>query len=144
MWLYKGKEYKEIHDDKVVGFIYLITYTDPKSKLVFKYIGKKQFYAKKTTKLSPRQISLLKDKRLTKKKVTYKQTDWLTYQSSNTFLKEVDSKHLKKEILEFCDSLSCLTYKETRSQFINRVLESEEWLNANILGKFFKQKKNEL
>lgn len=139
MWLYKNKEYNEIHDSNLKGFIYLITFTDPKTKKVFKYIGKKQFFATSTKKLGKRALEARTDKRASKKVTTVKESDWKTYQSSNELLKKQKPEHLKKEILEFCDSLSCLTYKETKAQFVHSVLESEDWLNRNIMGKFFKQ-----
>lgn len=140
-WIFNGKPYKEIHNSIVKGFIYLITFTDPKDGKVYKYIGKKQFYATKTVKKSAKQLSLMTDKRGSKKNTIVKESDWIKYQSSNELLKRQDPKNLKKEILEFCDSLTCLTYKEVKAQFVHGVLESPEWLNANILGKFFNQPK---
>jgi hypothetical protein len=33
-----------------------------------------------------------------------------------------------------------LTYEETKALFVNEVLEKEEFLNGNILGRFYKIK----
>jgi len=33
-----------------------------------------------------------------------------------------------------------LTYQEVKAQFVNGVLEKEEYLNGNILGRFFRFK----
>lgn len=141
MWYFKGKPYLEIHNPDLVGFIYLITFTDPKTKNELKYIGKKQFFNKRTKKKGKRELAAMTDKRGSKKVVNVKESDWKNYQSSNTILKVQDPKDLKKEILDFCDSLSCLTYKETKLQFVHEVLENDEWLNGNILRRFFSIKK---
>ena len=47
---------------------------------------------------------------------------------------------INRNILVICYSKTELTYQETKLQFINEVLEKDEFLNANILGRFYKQK----
>ena len=137
MWTYQGKEYKEVHDPSLQGFIYKITYTDPKTKEEFQYIGKKQFFAKRTVKKGKKALAAMTDKRGSKKVTTVKESDWKTYQSSNQFLKKIDPKFLKKEIISFCqDAMQC-TYLEVKYQMTHEVLESPKWLNGNILGRFF-------
>jgi hypothetical protein len=141
MWTYQGKEYKEVHDSSLQGFIYKITYTDPKTKEEFQYIGKKQFFAKRTVKKGKKALAAMTDKRGSKKVTTVKESDWKTYQSSNQFLKKIDPKFLKKEIISFCqDAMQC-TYLEVKYQMTHEVLESSKWLNGNILGKLFNQYK---
>lgn len=141
MWTYQGKEYKEVHDSSLQGFIYKITYTDPKTKEEFQYIGKKQFFAKRTVRKGKKALAAMTDKRGSKKVTTVKESDWKTYQSSNQFLKKIDPKFLKKEIISFCqDAMQC-TYLEVKYQMTHEVLESPKWLNGNILGKLFNQYK---
>lgn len=133
MWYYKDKKYENIHDESLFGFIYLITHI-PTGKM---YIGKKNFYSKRTVKKGKKELSEMKDKRGSKKKKVVKESDWKTYKSSNSFLKEQPEGHLRKEILMFCKTAQDLTYYETKLQFVHEVLESEMWLNGNILSKFF-------
>ena len=43
-------------------------------------------------------------------------------------------------MLKICFSKMELTYYETKFQFVRGVLESDEFLNGNILGRFYKFK----
>jgi uncharacterized protein YqgQ len=47
---------------------------------------------------------------------------------------------IKREILLICYSATELTYQEVKHQFKYEVLEKENYLNANILGRFYKTK----
>ena len=53
----------------------------------------------------------------------------------------LENKHnnFKREILEFAFNKKHLTYLETKYLFCNNVLENEEYINDNILGKFFRK-----
>ncbi len=42
-----------------------------------------------------------------------------------------------REIIHLVPNKKLLTYYETKYQFIYGVLESSEWLNTNILAKFY-------
>ena len=44
-----------------------------------------------------------------------------------------------REIIIFTSTKKQLTYFETKLQFVNEVLENDEYLNSNILGKFFRK-----
>ena len=137
MWFYKGKEYSEIHEESLVGFIYQIIYVGPGENKGKKYIGKKNFFTTKTIKKGKKELAAMTDKRGSKKKILKNESNWKEYKSSNDFLKIQDEKYLKKEILMFCKTKTDLTYYETKLQFVNEVLESDKWLNGNILSKFF-------
>jgi hypothetical protein len=138
MWVYKGKEFKEdmIPEDSF-GFIYeMSAIVDGKS---VRYIGKKNFYSDVKTKLGKKALPT--DKRLK----TYKRVrkyNYQNYYSSNEVLKLVAKKKgiIKREILYICFSKTELSYMETKYQFLYGVLESDEFLNGNILGKFYKIK----
>jgi len=137
-WLLNHVEFTEdMIPEGAVGFIYEMTaIIDGKS---VKYIGKKNFYADVKTKLGKKETPT--DKRLKTykrvKKATYK-----NYYSSNDVLKKAhkDGVNIRREILKICYTKTELTYQEARYLFCNDVLDSEEYLNSNILGKFYKPK----
>ena len=133
MWLYKNKEINSIEDmpTDTFGFVYLVTHT-PSGK---KYLGKKQLIANRT--LPP-----LKGQK--KKRKIQKESDWKTYYGSQAEIKTLvkesqDMLEFVREIIIFVSTKKQLTYFETKLQFVNEVLENDEYLNSNILGKFFRK-----
>ena len=140
MWIFKGKEFTELDIPKdAVGFIYeMSAIIDGKA---VRYIGKKNFYANVKKKLGKRALAALTDKRL-KKYTQVMKTDFMNYYSSNKILKDAHKKGIviKREMLLICYSKTDLTYQETKHQFLYEVLEKEEYLNGNILGRFYKTK----
>jgi hypothetical protein len=133
MWLYKDKEINSIEDmpADTFGFVYLVTHT-PSGK---KYLGKKQLIANRT--LPP-----LKGQK--KKRKIQKESDWKTYYGSQSEVKQLvkeskDKLEFVREIIIFTSTKKQLTYFETKLQFVNEVLENDEYLNSNILGKFFRK-----
>jgi len=138
MWLYKKKEFKEsMIPENAIGFIYEMTVII--NGVLYKYIGKKNFYSDIKTKLKKNEVSL--DKRIKKYKRVRKFT-YENYYSSNSELKEAHKKkiNIKREILLICFSATELTYQEVKHQFKYEVLEKKEFLNGNILGRFYKIK----
>jgi hypothetical protein len=140
MWVYQNKEF---HDgtipDGAVGFIYMMTaIIDGKSVA---YIGKKNFFANIKKPLGKKALAMSTDKRLKKYKRELK-PDFMRYYSSNKVLKDASKAGvtIKREILRICYSQMELTYQETKHQFLYEVLEKEEFLNGNILGRFYKIK----
>jgi hypothetical protein len=138
MWIYNNVEFtNEMIPDGAVGFIYeMSTIIDGKS---YRYIGKKNFYSNTKVKLGKKAMPT--DKRLK----TYKRVSKLAYEkyySSNDVLKKAhkDGYIIKREILMICFSNQELTYQEAKYLFCNDVLSREEFLNSNILGKFYKVK----
>ena len=133
MWLYKDKEINSIEDmpTDTFGFVYLVTHT-PSGK---KYLGKKQL-------ISNRTLPPLKGQK--KKRKIQKESDWKTYYGSQTEVKQLvkeskDKLEFVREIIIFTSTKKQLTYFETKLQFVNEVLENDEYLNSNILGKFFRK-----
>ena len=132
MWLYKGKVIKSIEDmpENTFGLIYEVIHNPTGDK----YLGKKVLQFNR--KLPP-----LKGQK--RKRKVVKESDWLTYYGSHekikTLLKENKHNDFKREILEFAFNKKHLTYLETKYLFCNNVLENEEYINDNILGKFFKK-----
>ena len=133
MWLYKDKEINSIEDmpTDTFGFVYLVTHT-PSGK---KYLGKKQL-------ISNRTLPPLKGQK--KKRKIQKESDWKTYYGSQSEVKQLvkeskDKLEFVREIIIFTSTKKQLPYFETKLQFVNEVLENDEYLNSNILGKFFRK-----
>jgi hypothetical protein len=138
MWILEGKEFtEEMIPEGAVGFVYeMMSIIDGKP---VRYIGKKNFYADVKTKLGKKEMPT--DKRLK----TYKRVRKTTYQnyfSSNEVLKQAykEGITIRREILHICFGKQELSYYECKYQFSLGVLESDEFLNGNILGKFYKLK----
>lgn len=131
MWTYKGEAIHSIEDmpAEVYGFVYRVRHL-PSEKY---YIGKKNVYSNRT--LPP----LKGQKR--KRKIT-KESDWRRYYGSHesikALLKEHRQEEFSREILEFCFSKLHLTYCEVKWICKEEALESEKYLNDNILGKIYK------
>jgi hypothetical protein len=141
-WLYKDQEIKNIEDIGTIipfGFIYITTHT-PTGK---KYLGKKSFYYTSNVKLGKKEIANLPVTRGRSKltKQVIKESDWKSYYGSEEFIKQKikEKKHddFTREIIQFVPNKKLLTYYECKLQFTYGVLESEEWMNTNILGKFY-------
>jgi len=132
MWLYNNKVIKGIEQmpKNTFGFIYEATYIPTREK----YLGKKVLFFNRT--LPPLKGSKRKRK-------VIKESDWQTYYGSHTKIKQLLSEgkqeYFSREILEFAFNKKHLTYLETKYQFSNNVLENTEYINDNILGKFFRK-----
>ena len=131
MWFYKNKEYKQISDKDLVGFVYQITDKETGKK----YIGKKNFYQTRKTKLSKKKQQELNTTR-THLKIT-KESNWKTYKSSHKDLKKLPDERLYKEIVSLHYNKRDLTYSEAKLQFEMDVIHNKNYLNKNILGKFY-------
>jgi hypothetical protein len=144
-WEYKkpgGFGYKSFDDSDIpegaIGFVYeMIAVVDSK---VVSYIGKKNFYSSRKKKFSKKFIAQMTDKRA-KKYIVEKKLNYQNYYSSNVILKKAykEGRDIQRRILKICFSKAELTYEETKYQFKLEVLEKEEYLNGNILGRFYKQ-----
>lgn len=139
-WIYLGKTFEEIDIPQgAVGFVYIMTaIIDGKSVA---YIGKKNFFANIKRPLGKKALAMSTDKRLKKYRRELK-PDFMRYYSSNKILKEAHKAGvtIKREMLRICYSSMELTYQEVKHQFLHEVLEKEEFLNGNILGRFYKIK----
>jgi hypothetical protein len=125
--------------ERGVGFVYIMTAViDGKSVA---YIGKKNFFANIKRPLGKKALAMTTDKRL-KKYTRDIKPDFMNYYSSNKTLKDAHKAGvvIKREILMICYSGIELTYQEVKHQFKYEVLEKEEYLNGNILGRFYKTK----
>ena len=125
--------------EEAVGFVYRMKFTRDKKEYL--YIGKKNFYSNRKKKFGKKALAKVTDKRKKKyeliKKLSYK-----NYFSSNKEIKQAhkDGIYVDRLILKICFSKAELTYYETKYQFQNEVLEKDNYLNGNILGRFYKGK----
>jgi len=132
MWLYKGKVIKSIDDmpKDSFGFIYEVIHNPTGQK----YLGKKVLQFNR--KLPP-----LKGQK--RKRKVVKESDWKTYYGSHqtikTLIKEGRQEEFSREILQFVPTKKLLTYFECKYLFINEVLEQGEYINDNILAKFYRK-----
>jgi hypothetical protein len=139
-WKYKGKEFDDACiPEGGIGFIYIMTAIIEGKSVA--YIGKKNFFANIKRPLGKKALAMSTDKRL-KKYTRELKPDFMKYYSSNKTLKDAHKAGvvIKREILMICYSAMELTYQEVKHQFKYEVLEKEEYLNANILGRFYKTK----
>lgn len=143
-WLYKKQEIEDISHfpNNTYGFIYKITHT-PTSK---SYIGKKVLYHNKKVKLTKKDLELYEGVvgRRPSYKLAIAESDWKKYWGSNKTLLELlktePKENFKREILITCPNKKLLTYYETQTLFVYRVLEEPDlYFNDNILGKFFRK-----
>jgi len=139
-WMYEGKEFTDdMVPEGAFGFIYGMSVTiDGKKKL---YIGKKNFYSELNVPLGKKALAMREDKRMSKKRKV-KKLNFQNYHSSQADLKQakIDGIPIKRVIIKICYCKAELSYQETRYLFKADALEKDEYLNDNILGKFYRSK----
>ena len=139
-WSYQGQDFENsMIPEGAEGFVYEMQAVID-GKLV-RYIGKKNFYSVTKKRFGKKALSSMEDKRA-KKYTIQKKLTYLDYYSSNAVLKDAHKAgiEIRRYMLKICLSKMELTYYETKFQFVRGVLESDEFLNGNILGRFYKFK----
>jgi hypothetical protein len=142
MWLYNNEVVETIEDipANTFGFIYITTHI-PSGIL---YIGKKSLYHNVKRKLTKKELAEQTGRgRKSTTETIQKESDWKTYYGSEDFIKqkikEKKQDEFKREIIHFVENKKMLTYFECKYQFMYGVLENKNYLNSNILGKFYKK-----
>jgi hypothetical protein len=142
MWLYNNKVVETIEDipANTFGFIYITTHI-PSGMA---YIGKKSLYHNVKRKLTKKELAEQTGRgRKSTTETIQKESDWKTYYGSEDFIKqrikEKKQDEFKREIIHFVENKKMLTYFECKYQFMYGVIENENYLNSNILGKFYKK-----
>lgn len=131
-WTYNGQLITEIKDmpENTFGFIYEV-FHKPSGK---KYLGKKVLHFNRT--LPPL-------KGMKRKRKVVKESDWKNYFGSHVeikqLIKEEKQDEFERRILQFVPTKKLLTYYECKYLFMNEVLENEEYINDNILAKFYRK-----
>lgn len=119
------------------GFIYLIKDTISGKQ----YLGKKNFKSVVNKKLGKKEIKALpvtRGRNPSKKKVI-SESDWKNYYSSCDEIKnDPDKSKYERYLVKLCKTKASLSYYEVKYQMIYGVLESENWYNNTILGKFYR------
>lgn len=146
-WTFKGKkidsiEDMKIHEPKVWGFVYLMSLYDIKTgELKYQYIGKKNIYSKRKRSFGKKEVASMKDKRGKKYEYVIKESDWKTYLSSNSFIKDNANKYkIKREILMFSTNDMDLKYKEAKEIICRDALEIDLFLNDGFSLRMFGKK----
>jgi hypothetical protein len=120
-WTFDGKEFDSEDIGDAYGFVYLIT--TPEGQ---KYIGRKYFW------------SIRKVKGKTRRQRS--ESDWKKYYGSSDLLKakikESDRNLFRREIISLHSTKGRVNYEEVKEQFVNGVLESDDYINDNINGKW--------
>lgn len=133
-WLKSGKVVSDKSPNlDMWGFVYMITYTNGKQ-----YIGKKQFWSVTKKAFGKKKMSTINDSRLKKYEMVTKENDWRKYEGSSKETK--DFTIASKEILEICSDKINLTYCEVKWMMKLDVLVDDNFVNSNILGKFYSGK----
>lgn len=139
-WIYKATEFTDaMIPEGAVGFVYeMEAIIDGKS---VRYVGKKNFFSVRKKRFGKKALAEMTDKR-TKKYTMITKPSYQNYYSSNKVLQDAHKAGIpiKRYMVKICFSKTELTYEETKYQFKREVLEKEEYLNGNILGKFYKFK----
>jgi len=139
-WSYQGQDFESsMIPEGAEGFVYEMQAIID-GKLV-RYIGKKNFYSVTKRRFGKKALSSMQDKRA-KKYTIQKKLTYLDYYSSNAVLIYAHKAgiEIRRYMLKICFSKMELTYYETKFQLVRGVLESDEFLNGNILGRFYKFK----
>ena len=144
-WIYKDKEIVSIDQlpSNAYGFIYLLIFIDPNS-VEKAYIGQKALYSYRTLPAlkngSQRSNSERIGKNIKGKRqyfdVVKKESNWKAYKSSSKDIPK-NAELVERHILDIATSKRHLTYLETKYLFLHEVLESDDYYNKNILGKFY-------
>lgn len=140
-WEFKNKPVTSLDDipKGVIGFVYLLYFEDGT-----KYIGKKNLFSKTTLPalkngtIRPYATRIYKNvnKKRTPFDVVTKESNWKTYKGSSKNTKNITP--IKRKILRYAISKMELTYLETKYLFVLGALESDTYLNDNVLGKFYR------
>jgi len=136
-WLYENKEITKLSQTPkdAVGFIYKIVNT----KTGEYYIGKKHLASRRKRKFGKKEIAKITDKRLKHYEMVVKESNWLTYRSSNKDVSKWKDSSVELTILRFCTTKKGLTYYEADYRFKYNVLGDELSKNDNISGNFFRK-----
>jgi hypothetical protein len=142
-WFYNDKWIESIEDfpQGTYGFIY-ITIHEPSGKA---YLGKKVLYHNVKKKLTKKELAEQTGRgRKPTTITTQKESDWKTYYGSAKpileLIKQGRQKDFTRKILYTVENKKLLTYYECKYLFKLGVLENpDEWINDNILGKFFRK-----
>ena len=124
-WTFSDKPFDTEDIGDSVGFVYnIFSQISGKS-----YIGRKYFYTLRKKKGATRRVKA--------------ESNWKKYYGSNinllTELKEHGKHKYQRTILSLHSTQGDVNYHEVRQQFMMDVLESDQYYNDNINGKWYRK-----
>lgn len=128
-WTYNNKDIKshlDLHED-CTDIVYMLTFVSGN-----KYIGKKTVRSIRRLKPTKKQLAIRKN--YVRKELV--NLPFMDYEGSSS--ENEGETLLYKEILFQCSDKRTATYLEAKMLFTSNALESDEYNNANILGKFYR------
>ena len=141
-WWHSGKMITEISDmpENTYGFIYEVTHKPTDRK----YLGKKVLFFERNVKIGKREAEILKEERRAKGIGGRVPAKKKVIKDIIKLIKQEKQFEFERRILTFVPNKKLLTYYECKYLFIKEVLESDNnYINDNILGKFYKKDFNE-
>jgi len=139
IWNYNDEPFTKLPEG-VFGFIYIISYTDGTH-----YLGKKQAISEvalpalKNGAIRPEATHRIgrniKGKRV-QFDVILKETSWKKYCGSSKLTGDKTIEY--KTILQLAYSKRELTYLENKYLFLYEAIERDDFINENIMGRFFR------
>lgn len=131
-WTYKGSSEFEVPIG-AFGFVYLITGPDG-----MKYIGRKYLSRSKT---SSKRVTLKSGTKVTKKKKSRVESDWVSYTGSckplNESIAKLGKENFKFEILCFCETKGQTNLAEEFCQMRAGVLIDDTYYNDSVGARGF-------
>jgi serine/threonine protein kinase len=123
-WMFQGTVFNPKTLAGLFGFVYCIT----DKKTGDKYIGKKHFFSIRKKPGSTRRQK--------------QESNWKYYFSSHNELKQLGKEfpeRFEREILHLCISLGETNWREVEEQVQRNVLHSDQYINDNIAGRWFRK-----
>lgn len=144
-WTFKNKVLtKDDVKEDWEGFVYVLIFTNIKTKEVKFYIGKKNFYTNSKRPLGKKELSTDKRKKTYKRVKTY---NFEKYCGSSEVLTDyIDNIDwtFEKKIIRICKTKGDLTYYEAKYLMMYDALKRNIFLNNNILGTFYRKNLTEI
>ena len=138
-WQYGNRVIQTLEDcpKGSYGFIYCIE--DRVSGQ--RYIGKKALHSYRTKRV--KKLNERTGRINTVREVEVLESNWQQYYGSSLEIKDLiksrgSRKDFMRYIIRFCFSKKELTFREIQEQCKADVLDNDQYINSNIVGKFFK------
>jgi len=98
-----------------------------------RYIGRKYFKAQSKVKMPGK----------TRRKRVEKESDWRYYRTSSKRVQEdillLGLDRFEFLVISLCKTRAETNYEETRQQFINDVINRDDYYNDNVLHRYFRK-----
>lgn len=130
-WTFNGEPFESEDIGNYAGFVYII-----ENKLNGrKYIGRKYFHSLKKPYLKKADREAGKTPRRKKSESNWKEY-WGSSEELLTDIEKCGKMYFNRVIFSLHKTKGDVNYEEVKQQFLFNVLESDEWYNNNINGKW--------